>query len=88
MNMKTKLAILSAMGVAATLVTACGGDDNNMSMTTPPPPASTVQSLDTAGVLALAKVTSETADPIMVDGGAVVLTDTSEATDPVTVDAM
>jgi len=39
-------------------------------------------------VLALAKVTSETAEPMMVDEGAVVLTDTSESTDPISVDAM
>jgi hypothetical protein len=86
MAMNRKLAVLSALGVAATLVTACG-DNHDVTMT-PPPPASTVQSLDTAAVLEMAQTTSETADPIAVDDGAVVLTDTSETTDPISVDAM
>ena len=84
--MKTKVAVLSAMGVAATLVTACGHDDNTTMNPTPPPP--TTQSLDTAGVLNLAMMSSETSDPIMVDDGALVLTDASETTDPINVDAM
>jgi hypothetical protein len=83
--MNRKLGVLSAVGVAATLVTACGGN-NDVTMT--PPPASTVQSLDTAAVLEMARTTSETADPIAVDDGAVLLTDTSETTDPISVDAM
>jgi hypothetical protein len=87
MTMKTKLALLSAMGVAATLVTGCGHDDNT-TMTPPPAPPPTTQSLDTAAVLTMAMASSETSDPIMVDDGAVVLTDTSETTDPISVDAM
>jgi hypothetical protein len=86
MEMKTKLAVLSAMGVAATLVTACGHDDHTAM--NPPPPSPTVQSLDTAAVLAMAMMSSETSDPIMVDDGVVVLTDTSETTDPISLDAM
>jgi len=85
--MKTKLAVLSAMGVAATLVTACGHDDHT-AMNPPPPPPPTVQSLDTAAVLALAKMSSETDAPFAVDDGAVVLTDTSETSDPINVDSM
>lgn len=85
--MKTKLAGLSAAGVAATLVSACGHDDNT-TMNPPPTPPPMTQSLDTAAVLAMAMTSSETSDPIMVDDGAVVLTDTSETTDPISVDAM
>jgi predicted component of type VI protein secretion system len=85
--MKTKLAVLAAMGVAATLVTACGHDDHT-TMNPPPPPPPTVLSLDTAAVLAMAVMSSETADPIMVDDGVVVLTDTSETTDPISVYSM
>jgi hypothetical protein len=84
--MKTKVAVLSAMGVAATLVTACGHDDNTTMNPMPPPP--TTQSLDTAAVLAMAMMSSETSDPTMVNDGAVVLTDTSETSEPISVDAM
>ena len=85
--MKTKLVALSAVGVAATLVSGCGHDDNT-TMNPPPAPPPMTQSLDTAAVLAMAMMNSETTDPIMVDDGAVVLTDTSETTDPISIDAM
>ncbi len=85
--MKTKLAVLSAMGVAAVLVTACGHDDNT-AMNPPPAPPSMTQSLDTAAVLTMARMGSETSEPMMVDDGAVLLTDTSETTDPISVAAM
>jgi hypothetical protein len=85
--MKTKLAVLSAMGVAAVLATACGHDDNTtMNMTPAPPP--TTQSLDTAAVLGMARMSSETSEPMTVDDGAVALADTSETTDPISVAAM
>jgi hypothetical protein len=84
--MKTKLAVLSAMGVAAVLVTACGHDDNTAM--NPPAPPSMTQSLDTAAVLTMARMGSETAEPMTVDDGAVLLTDTSETTDPISVAAM
>ena len=70
--MRTQRAVLLAMGVAATLVTACGGHDEGTTMTSPPPPPPSGQSLDTAAVLALAMVSSETAEPMTVDDGAVV----------------
>ncbi len=85
--MKTKSVVLSAMGAAATLLTGCGHDDNT-TMTMPPPPPPMTQSLDTAAVLTMARATSETSDPITVDDGAVVLTDTSETTEPISVDPM
>ena len=85
--MRTKRAVLPAIGVVATLVTACGGHDQGTTMTPPPPPPTT-QSLDTAAVLAMAMMSSESADPLVVDDGAVTLTDTSETTDPISVDAM
>ncbi len=86
--MRTKLVVLSVMGAAAALVTACGHDDNSAMTTPPPPPSTTFLSLDTAAVLAMARVTSETADPIPVDDGMVILTDTSETTNPISVDSM
>jgi hypothetical protein len=42
-------------------------------------------SLDTAQVLALAQVTSETTTPFTVNGGELVLTDTSETSAPIAV---
>jgi hypothetical protein len=73
--------------MTATLITACGHDDKT-TMNPPPPPPPTVQSLDTAAVLAMAMMSSETSDPIMVNEGVVVLTDTSETTEPISIDAM
>jgi hypothetical protein len=84
--MRTKRALLP-VGLVATLVSACGGHDQSTTMTPPPPPPTT-QSLDTAAVLAMAMMSSETADPLSVDDGAVMLSDTSESTDPLSVDAM
>jgi hypothetical protein len=46
------------------------------------------QSLDTAQVLALAQVTSEASEPIVVNGGALTLNDTSETGAPIAVSAM
>lgn len=85
--MKSKVAALSVVGMTATLITACGHDDKT-TMNPPPPPPPTVQSLDTAAVLAMAMMSSETSDPIMVNEGVVVLTDTSETTEPISIDAM
>jgi hypothetical protein len=85
--MKPKVATLAVVGMTVTLITACGHDDNT-TMNPPPPPPPTVQSLDTAAVLAMAMMSSETSDPIMVNEGVVVLTDTSETTDPISTDAM
>jgi hypothetical protein len=47
----------------------------------------TMQSLDTAQVLALAQVQSETTDPFAVDGGALTLDDTSDSTQPAMISA-
>jgi hypothetical protein len=84
--MRSKLAILTTVGAMAALVTACG-DDHNAPTTPSPPPASTAQSLDTVQVLGLAKETSETASPLGVNDGSLMLTDTSETTEPISVNA-
>lgn len=86
--MKPRLAIVTAVGLAAGLVTACGDDHTGVSTTPAPPPMSTNQALDTAQVLAVAKVTSETSSPFPVAGGALTLTDASETTEPINVNAM
>jgi flavin reductase (DIM6/NTAB) family NADH-FMN oxidoreductase RutF len=82
--MKRKLWILGAVASATALVSACndGGHAGTM------PATSTVQRLDTAQVLAIARQPSETGEPFAVDQGALMLTDTSETSEPVTVNAM
>ncbi len=88
--MKSKVLILGAICTASSMLAACGGDNNgssNNSTTTTPPPttSSSGMALDTAQVLALAQVTSETSTPFAVNGGALTLTDTSESSSPITV---
>lgn len=82
--MKLKLAPLAALGLTAVLVSACDDGGKTGSM----PPASTVQMLDTAQVLTLARQTSETAAPFKVDAGALVLTDSSDTSTPINVNVM
>jgi hypothetical protein len=88
--MKRKVTIATACAAAAGLVSACGGGNHNSPPVTPPasspPPTSSNQMLDTAQVLALAKQTSEMSLPIAVNGGALMLTDTSETSEPISVD--
>ncbi len=50
-----------------------------------PPPMTTGQSLNTAAVLAQARVASETALPYAVNNGLLTITDTSDATGPINV---
>jgi uncharacterized spore protein YtfJ len=90
--MKRKLAIMTSLGLAAGLVSGCGGDHSQASaggggggggsMT----PSSVA--LSTGDVLTLAQKTSESAAPYAVDGGALVLSDTSETAEPINVNAM
>ncbi len=84
--MKSKILILGAICTASCVLAACGGNDNGSSTSstpTPPPTTSNVTALDTAQVLALAQVTSETSAPFAVNGGVFVLTDTSESSSPI-----
>ncbi len=87
--MKSKILILGAICAAPCILAACGGNDNGSSTSTttptPPPTTSNVMELDTAQVLALAQVTSETSTPFSVNGGALVLTDTSQTSSPLSV---
>jgi hypothetical protein len=87
--MKRKLAIMTSVGVAAGLVSGCGGGDNGQAAMgggggSPP----TSVSLATGDVLSLAQKSSETATPFAVDGGAIILSDTSETSEPINVNAM
>jgi ABC-type glycerol-3-phosphate transport system substrate-binding protein len=87
--MKSKILLLGAVGAVALMAAACGGNDSgaasSTTSTTPPPPPSNTMRLDTAQVLALAQVTSETSSPFAVNGEALVLTDTGETTSPIAV---
>jgi hypothetical protein len=85
--MKYNFLLIGAWCAAASVVAACH-NDNNGSTTPPPsstPPPMSGMVLDTAQVLALAQVSSETASPMVVDGGALRLNDTSESNAPISV---
>lgn len=81
--MNRKILMLGAVGLLAGLTGGCH-DHEGSSAPTP----SVSQSLDTAQVLALARQSSETQSPIVVNGGALTLNDTSETSAPVAVDSM
>ena len=96
--MKFTHIVAAGAAVAALAVSACNMNNNNTANTSPtapspptapvtptPPPPATGQSLDTAAVLAQARVTSETASPYAVNSGALTLTDTSDTTGALTV---
>jgi hypothetical protein len=81
--MAHKLCLWGALALSVG-VASCGGNDQ------PSPSAPAVfipQSVDTAQVLGLASVTSETKTPFPVDGGLVTFSDTSEITAPISVNA-
>jgi hypothetical protein len=82
--MNSKLVCLGALGLAAGMAAGCR--DNHAA--SPAPVVQAPQSLDTAQVLALAQVTSEASEPIVVNGGALTLNDTSETSAPIAVNAM
>jgi hypothetical protein len=81
-HMKHKMVIFGFTAIAAGMLSSCGGESASGM---PASPAAVNQSLDTEQVLAQAKVTSETTDPYAVNGGMLVLTDTSDTTDTVTI---
>jgi predicted small secreted protein len=93
--MKRKLAIMASVGLATSIVAGCNGHGDgdiaaggNPSSGSSAPSGTTTptsQSLDTAGVLALAKIQLDTATPFTVDSGALTLTDTSDTTTPIAV---
>jgi hypothetical protein len=91
--MKYRIAkTITALAVASAALSGCGGGDGGMSATTSAPaavPASTtptMQSLDTAQVLAQARESSETLSPYMVDGGMLRITGTSDSAEPLAID--
>ena len=83
MNLKRLIGALP--GLAGSLVlSGCGGSGSDQTAAmSPPPPA---QVLDTQAVLAVARVPSETSDPLPVGDGALMLADANDETsDPVPV---
>ena len=86
--MKRKLAIMTGVGLAAGLVSGCGGNDHGQAATGTGSTAPTSVSLSTQDNLSLAQKTSETSTPFAVDGGALLLTDTSDTSEPVSINAM
>ena len=96
--MTSKIMFVGTLALAGGLVAACSSGSAYQtppappppSMTPPPPPPPTTmtQSLNTAQVLALARVSSETSSPFAVDGGALTLNDTSETSTPIVANTM
>ena len=87
--MKRTASIIGVATVVAGVLAACGHDDNNSGMTTTPPtpPSSTAINVTTAELLAnYATQPSETASPVVVNGGGFTITDTSDTTRPISVD--
>jgi hypothetical protein len=84
MQLKT-VVIVAAVLTAASLV-GCG-HDHEMAVT-PTAPTSNVQTLDTAQVLALAQKSSETTTPFVVNGGLLVLSDSSDTAEAISVNGM
>ena len=82
--MNSKLVLSGALSLIAGLAAGCH-DNNNSS---PAPVVGAPQSLDTAQVLKLAQVTSETAEPFAVNAGLLILNDDSETSAPIAVNAM
>lgn len=93
--MKDRIALLvGGAAVSCTLLASCGGGNHGTSMqptqpSMPPPPPVMTMDLDTAAVLAIVQTkTSETADPLQVDGAAVAVTPVGDETSaPIGVDA-
>ena len=88
--MKRKYVLTTLAGSSLGLMAACGsgGHEDSTALAPTGQQTSTVQSLDTAKVLALAQKTSETSSPFMVDDGQLLLTDTSESGEPVSINGM
>ena len=81
--MKRRIVMMGISAVAAAILSACGGDGGKPAP--PPPPASMGLALTTAQVLDRARQSSETTEPLPVNGGALALTDTSESADSISV---
>lgn len=82
--MKPRYLLIISAGVGAAVLSACGGSDENARSADVPSP----QSIDTQQVLVLAQVTSNNTEPFAVNGGAVVINDTSETSQPININAM
>ncbi len=85
--MKRKVMAILAVALGTGLVSACN-DGNHAAAMQSAPAAPTVQMLDTAQVLSAARQATETGTPFAVDGGLLVLNDTSETSEPLAVNTM
>src|SRR5215472_17046035 len=90
-----KFLLAAAAAVAAAALSSCGGSSSGYAPpVTPPaappaappaPPPAAGLVLDTAQLLLLARQTSETASPLVVDGKALTLDDPSDTSEPISV---
>jgi len=77
--------LIGLVALAAASGSACGGGSG--SAASPPPVAAgiAVKALDTAQLLLQARQPSDTGSPFVVNGGALIFTDTSDTTEPVSI---
>jgi len=82
--MKRIYVLAGVAGFGAAILSACGGSEERV----PPAAVMPLQSLDTQQVLAIAEAPSETASPLVVNNGLLVLDDTSETALPIHINGM
>ena len=86
--MKRKIVVIGVFAAVAGILSACGHDHSGGSPppSPPTPPPSTNVNVTTSELLTgYAEKPSETAPPILVNGGVFTISDTSETTNPITV---
>ncbi len=84
--MKRKTVVMGVAAAVAGILSACGHDHSGGSPSPPTPPPSTNVSVTTSELLTgYAEKPSETASPILVNGGVFTISDTSETTNPISV---
>jgi hypothetical protein len=84
--MKRNSVVIGVAAAVAGILSACGHDHSDNSPPVTPPPTSTNVTVTTSELLTgYAEKPSETASPILVNGGVFTISDTSETTSPVTV---
>ena len=91
--MKRKRIRLAVAAIVIGTLAGCGSDmpgataSGSAAGSQPPQPQVHAQSLDTLQLLEQAREVSSTADPYLVNGGALRLTDTSDSSDAILVNA-
>ena len=84
--MKRKTVVIGVAAAVAGILSACGHDHSGGEPPVTPPPTNTNVMVTTSELLTgYAEKPSETAAPILVNGGVFSISDTSETTNPIAV---